>query len=215
MKTKTRWIILSILLFAFIVITILLLTDKIYSFDTFFYNFLISFKSQNLTNYFKIITIFANTETIIILLVLSLLTLFFKKKDALYLTITIIISTIANQLLKYIFQRPRPILINKIIATGYSFPSGHAMASTSFYGFIIYLIINSNLNKKIKWITNILLTLLIISICLSRVYLGVHYASDVIAGVLLSSSLLLVITYILKGKKDNIFGENLIKKKIK
>lgn len=198
MKTKARWIILSILLLTFIVITILLLSDKLYNFDKYIYNLLISFESKNLTSYFKIITVFANTKTIIILLVLSL---FLKSKDSLYLVITVIISTIINQVLKYLFQRPRPILINKILESGYSFPSGHAMASVSFYGFIIYLIIESNLNIKIKWITSILLTILIISICLSRIYLGVHFASDVIAGVLLSSSLLLITTYILKGKR--------------
>lgn len=198
MKTKTRWITLSVLLLFFIVITILLLSDKLYDFDTYVYNLLISFESKNLTSYFKIITVFANTKTIIILLGLSL---FFKKKEALYLNLTVIISTIINQVLKYLFQRPRPILINKIVETGYSFPSGHAMASVSFYGFIIYLIIESHLNKKIKWITSILLTILIISICISRIYLGVHFASDVIAGVLLSSSLLLITTYILKGKR--------------
>ena len=178
--------------------TILLLSDKLYNFDTYIYNLLISFESKNLTSYFKIITVFANTKTIIILLVLSL---FLKSKDSLYLVITVIISTIINQVLKYLIQRPRPILINKIVESGYSFPSGHAMASVSFYGFIIYLIIESNLNIKIKWITSILLTILIISICLSRIYLGVHFASDVIAGVLLSSSLLLITTYILKGKR--------------
>ncbi|MDD2208612.1 MAG: phosphatase PAP2 family protein [Bacilli bacterium] len=198
MKRKARWIIFSILLLFFIVITILLLSDKLYNFDTYIYNLLISFESKNLTSYFKIITVFANTKTIIILLVLSL---FLKSKDSLYLVITVIISTIINQVLKYLIQRPRPILINKIVESGYSFPSGHAMASVSFYGFIIYLIIESNLNIKIKWITSILLTILIISICLSRIYLGVHFASDVIAGVLLSSSLLLITTYILKGKR--------------
>ncbi len=202
MRDKNRWIILGLCLVICIVITILLFNEKIYILDNKFYNILINFKSKKLTYYFKFITKFADTITIIILSIISLLTLFLKRKESLYLVGTIIISTIVNQSLKHLFLRPRPIDINMIIETGYSFPSGHSMASVSFYGFIIYLIFISELNSKTKWIINTLLTLLIISICLSRIYLGVHYLSDVIVGALLSLSLLLVITYYIKrGEK--------------
>lgn len=198
MKEKSIWIILSLCLGLFIVITILLFNGKIIVFDNHVYNYLINFESDFLTSYFKFITKFANTITIFILCGLSLLTLFFKKKSSLYLVGTVLISTIINLGLKHSIARIRPQNINMIIETGYSFPSGHAMASVSFYGFLIYLIINSKLSAKLKWLSNIFLLILIINICLSRIYLGVHYASDVICGILISISLLLTVTYILK-----------------
>ena len=111
------------------------------------------------------------------------------------------ISTFINLILKFSFARNRPLDISLIIETGYSFPSGHAMNSTTFYGFIIYLIIKSKMSKLFKWICSSLLVLLIINICLSRIYLGVHFASDIICGVLLSICLLLIIIYVFKNMR--------------
>lgn len=204
MKKNKRFILLGFILLIIITIVISLLSGSISSFDSFFYNKLILIQSNFFDTYFKLITVLANTETIIVFCFLSLLTLFFNKKDSLLLVGTVILSTIINLSLKHIFLRPRPDDINLIVETGYSFPSGHSMASVSFYGFIIYLVLNSNWKVKYKWISNILLTVLIISICLSRVYLGVHYASDVTCGALISTSLLLVITYIIDKKRGII-----------
>lgn len=79
------------------------------------------------------------------------------------------------------------------------------MASVTFYGFIIYLINKSKINLKLKLLINTLLIFLIINICISRVYLGVHYISDVIAGASLSIILLILgIHYIEKrGVRKN------------
>lgn len=81
---------------------------------------------------------------------------------------------------------------------GYSFPSGHSMVSMAFYGFLIYLIYNNIKNKYIKWILICSLSILIILIGISRIYLGVHYTSDVLAGFLLSISYLVIYTRIVK-----------------
>ena len=109
-----------------------------------------------------------------------------------------------NQLLKYIVQRPRPNEFRLINESGYSFPSGHSMASTAFYGFLIYLIYKKVKNKKLKIILITLLTLLIILIGISRIYLGVHYTTDVIAGFLVSISYLMIYTSII----DDYIGTN-------
>lgn len=102
------------------------------------------------------------------------------------------IVTILNQLLKRILQRPRPEEFRIINESGYSFPSGHSMVSMAFYGFLIYLIYKNVKNKYIKWILITVLGLLIISIGISRIYLGVHYTSDVLAGFLGAISYLIV-----------------------
>ena len=83
--------------------------------------------------------------------------------------------------------------------SSFSFPSGHAMASMAFYGLIIYFIDKNMKNEKLKKIISISLSILIFLIGISRIYLGVHYASDVIAGFAISIVyLILYITYILK-----------------
>lgn len=116
----------------------------------------------------------------IIITVLSL-PLLKNKKQTLFIAINLISSAAINTGLKMIFHRQRPLdmLINE---TGYSYPSGHSFVSIVFYGFIIYLIINSKIEKKKKYIITGLLSLLILTIGTSRIYLGVHYPSDVLGG---------------------------------
>jgi len=85
-------------------------------------------------------------------------------------------------ILKNIFDRERPAVPLLKQAAGLSFPSGHALMSVTFYGLIIYMIFKNVKNNGLKWSLITLLILLIMIIGLSRVYLRVHYASDVIAG---------------------------------
>lgn len=85
-------------------------------------------------------------------------------------------------LLKMFFNRPRPLIPLLKEAAGLSFPSGHAMMSFSFYGLMIYLVWHNVANRWAKWILIALLLFLILLIGFSRIYLRVHYASDVMAG---------------------------------
>ena len=104
----------------------------------------------------------------------------------------IAIIAILNQVLKRILQRPRPTEFRIIEETGYSFPSGHSMVSMAFYGYLIYLIYKYIKNKYVKCISIVLLSILICSIGISRIYLGVHYTSDVLGGFLISVSYLII-----------------------
>jgi membrane-associated phospholipid phosphatase len=87
-----------------------------------------------------------------------------------------------NLLLKWLFERPRPALQHLAEVSGMSFPSGHAMMSFSFYGLLIYLIFENTELKPLRYALCILLLILMHLIGFSRVYLHVHYASDVLAG---------------------------------
>jgi membrane-associated phospholipid phosphatase len=105
-------------------------------------------------------------------------------------------------LLKYLFRRkrPQPPLLRP--ARGLSFPSGHAIMSVTFYGLLIYIISHSLKNKQLKWILIFSLSLLIQLIGFSRVYLRVHYASDVAAGYIIGLSWLLISLDLLKRIED-------------
>jgi membrane-associated phospholipid phosphatase len=84
--------------------------------------------------------------------------------------------------LKHFFGRPRPDVPLLFEAEGLSFPSGHALFSITFYGLLIYIIYKTIKNDALKWALIILFAILIFIIGFSRVYLRVHYATDVIAG---------------------------------
>jgi membrane-associated phospholipid phosphatase len=85
-------------------------------------------------------------------------------------------------LLKGLFDRERPTVPLLFEAKGLSFPSGHALMSVTFYGLLVYMVFKTVKNPALKWTLISLLVLLIIIIGSSRVYLRVHYATDVIAG---------------------------------
>ena len=84
--------------------------------------------------------------------------------------------------LKNLFDRPRPLIPLLEHARGLSFPSGHALMSVTFYGLLIHIVWKMRRNDPLKWPLTILLLLLILIIGFSRIYLRVHYASDVLAG---------------------------------
>lgn len=89
-----------------------------------------------------------------------------------------------NELIKLIIKRERPSILATAHATGYSFPSGHAMISLVFYGLLLYYINKKISNKVIKICTSFLFIILIVSLGMSRIILNVHYISDVLSGFL-------------------------------
>lgn len=114
--------------------------------------------------------------------------LLFKKTRRLSLDVAAIgiVSTIILFSLKAIFRRHRPIhpLVQNV--SGFSFPSGHSFCSFTFFGLLIYILWNHETNLTVRWIGSVFLFLFACVIALSRVYLHVHYASDVVAGFFLS-----------------------------
>lgn len=167
--------------------------------DLFIYKLIVlSMRNDVLTIIFKIITNLGGAYCLIIIAILC--AIFIKnKKIAFAIPINLILSTMLNLGLKNIVERPRPIGYRLIDETGYSFPSGHSMISAAFYGLIIYFIWKNVKNTKLKYISCILLSLLILFIGISRIYLGVHYASDVIGGFTISIAYLIIFTITFKA----------------
>jgi undecaprenyl-diphosphatase len=90
-------------------------------------------------------------------------------------------SITLNLVLKQFYNRPRPLL-PLVSASGLSFPSGHAMISASFYGLLVYLVQTHVRPRRLRWLLTGLLVGIILLIGITRVYLRVHYATDVLAG---------------------------------
>lgn len=205
LKKELKWLICLITFFLFIIISYLVIKDKTFSFDTTIYNFFAKHQNPNLTKIVILITNLASELTLIILTLLIFIIIKNKKIGFISL-INLIIILLLNQGLKLLFVRERPtdMIINM---SGYSYPSGHSMISFAFYGFLIYLLHKTELSKITKYLISTFLIILIIAIGLSRIYLHVHYASDVLSGFCLSASYLIIFIYYaekyLKGEKLN------------
>jgi len=200
---KKKNILIGILIVLFIVLTVLIKTHTIDSFDTSIYNIVILKMNDTITIINKIITFLGSTVFIVSLcVVLFFLFLFLKKKNIAFIIAgCLIISTIFNNVVKLIIRRPRPEVLRLVTEKSFSFPSGHTMGAVSMYGIILYLIIKSNLNKNVKWMLGIIFTVLPILVGISRIYLGAHFASDIIGGILLALALLLIETSIIAKNK--------------
>lgn len=190
-KNYGKWIICGIGIIIFITIVVLLLTGNVTSLDNSIYNTIISSKSDAMTMFMTIITMMCNTEFIIVATLLLVLLIKNKKMGGMIAS-NVVLCSVINTIIKYIFLRPRPVGIKLIEQGGYSFPSGHSMMAVAFYGLLIYIIWNTKWRNVWKIFTTTLLVILILLIGISRIYVGVHFASDVIAGLSISLSYLII-----------------------
>ena len=187
-----KWIVLFICLIGFLELAEDVFNKEIMNGDIIGYKIISTFLiSDFATPIAKFITNFGGAIFIILLTVI-LIAVIKNKKIRLSILTNLAIITILNQLLKRILQRPRPTEYRIIEESGYSFPSGHSMISMAFYGYLIYLIYKYVENKNVKWILISLLSILICLIGISRIYLGVHYTSDVLGGFWISISYLVI-----------------------
>lgn len=198
-KNNWRWMLLFICLIGFLALAEEVFHQEIMNGDIVGYDIVSKlFKFNVSTPIAKFITNFGGA-----IFVISLTTILFfvikDKKIGISIITNLGIVTILNQIIKFIMQRPRPTEFRIIEETGYSFPSGHSMVSLAFYGYLIYLIYRYIKNKYVKWTLITILSILICLIGISRIYLGVHYTSDVLGGFLLSISYLVI--YISSIKK--------------
>lgn len=191
-KNNWRWMLLFICLIGFLALAEDVFNKEIMKGDVIGYQMISTFLiSDFVTPIAKCITNFGGAIFLIVTTGI-LFILIRNKKIGVAITANLVLVTILNQLLKNILQRPRPTEYRIIQETGYSFPSGHSMVSMAFYGYLVYLIYKYVENKNIKWILITLLSILICSIGVSRIYLGVHYTSDVLGGFLISISYLVI-----------------------
>ena len=203
---KKRYIISGIFFLLFILITVLMITNNTKVFDDTIYKYIFSLRNDLLDTIFKTITKFGDTITIIIMVFVLLI--FLGKENIYKLILTVVTTVLANQGLKHIIRRISPEHINHlrlIKEWGYSYPSGHSMIAIATYGLLIYLVYKNVKNKLLKTILILLLLILILGIGISRVYLGVHYPTDVLAGFTIALPIIILIV----GKIDDHFRGNI------
>lgn len=196
----------SIFLIIYLITMIMLLLNKVSFFDEYIYKIIYGLRNNIWDFIFINITKIGNTT--IILLVIIVLLLKINRKNQKILSFTVIITVITNQIIKYIIKRPRPNHIRLIKQGGYSFPSGHAMISIAVYGFLLYYVQTNCKNKKKKVFLIALLTILIFMIGCSRIYVGVHYPTDIIGGYFLSIYILKMVIYFYQEHRKSINEKN-------
>ena len=127
---------------------------------------------------------FSALATPVVLLVLLLVVIAFApgRAPGWCCTINLVLVVLLNQILKFIVQRPRPEGFRLAVVSGFSFPSGHSMVAMAFFGLLAWFVWRYEKNRWMRNLLVIAFSIVILMIGISRVYLGVHYASDVLAG---------------------------------
>lgn len=189
---KNKKILLIVLLVIFLLNTFLAGTNAILPFDNAIHSFMYNFYSSFTIKFMKTITFFGSTAWVVSLCLLLFIIYSVKKSNKSYIVaLILIISTLLNNGIKFIVRRARPLNM-LIVENTFSYPSGHMMASTTIYGILIYFLIKSNIAKKYKIIYASVLSLLIVLIGLSRIFLRAHFFTDVFGGALVSSMLIIL-----------------------
>jgi undecaprenyl-diphosphatase len=180
-------------------------SDELY-FDQIVKNAINSIANPALDSFMAFITNLGAPVTFYILAAVGFVYLISKQKipEGIFLLLCIFTSWGVMNSLKLLFMRARPAGEPLTYAVGYSFPSGHATLAMAFYGFIIYLIMSANKNSRTKWLSGFIAALIFL-IGISRIYLNVHYATDVLAGFILGSILLGTFIILLRYFKSRLF----------
>lgn len=148
--------------------------------------FFVNHRTDWLSTLMYFFTTFGNVVPTVAIVCLVLTILYTNKNSKYILPFLISVAGSAGTMyiIKIIFNKPRPLDFALYLESGYSFPSGHATLAIALYGILIYTTYNQT-NLKLKNLLILGFILLILSIGLSRLYLGVHYISDVLTGYLL------------------------------
>ena len=199
---KRKVILVSGLLIFFVVLTILVVLGVTKGFDDSVYSLVRSLESGFFDKYFLTVTKLGNESVVIILAFIIFLLV--RRNDKLLVLLTCLLSVVSNQLIKHIIMRDRPSVYRMIKQGGFSYPSGHSMIAVALYGILIYLVFKYIKNKYLKYGLSALLVLLILSIGISRIYVGVHFASDVVGGFSLAiAEIVLIVSFLEKKLRGN------------
>ena len=201
---KVAFLSVNFAMFLLLVIGFVQIADEVFEGETLWLDEAVlktinGFSSSFLDTLFVVVTQFAGVISIITLTIglLSFLMLRHKNKKALIVGSTVAGAALLNIILKLIFERARPDLWDQLVVeTSFSFPSGHAMISAALALSVIYIFWST----RYRWIAFWAGSLFILVIGFSRLYLGVHYPTDILAGWIVSAAWLCIVIIVVNSK---------------
>ena len=170
---------------AFVELTDELAENELQGVDEGVTEWIISFRRPPLTDYFTFVTHLGDRNSYIVVTVLLAAYYLIKHRNwkfILQTTLVLLLATLSNIVLKRVINRARPSLEHLVTVNTLSYPSGHAMTAMAFYGFLVFLCLRYDMRRWVRYTFIFVLTLLVLSVGVSRIYLGVHYPTDVAAG---------------------------------
>lgn len=177
-------------------------TDMLYDFDKNIIEKVQGYRTSNRTAFFKGISFLGSYVFYIPFSIVLVIFMISRKKIkySISYVIAILLSTGINKLLKELYLRERPTEYFLVNQGGHSFPSGHAMVTTTVFLMIAYILSKESQGKKFLFYS--LAYIYIFLMALSRVYLGVHWPTDVIGGFLGGSVVFLIVTFLNNEEKE-------------
>ena len=199
MKNKKYFIIILVLTFLICLVAFSVDRELIKTIDSWFYDIISNQINPNLTLFMRFATEVGSVGVVIILCLSFFLFSKVRKNYALPVATTVAITFLSNLGLKTLFARERPNILQLISESYYSFPSGHAMINMAFYTMVFMITKKHVDNKKTKLTISIICIIIPLVIGISRIYLGVHYTSDVVAGWVLGFVISIIVFNLFEG----------------
>ncbi|CAM3870404.1 phosphatase PAP2 family protein [Cohnella lubricantis] len=162
--------------------------DRMKAFDDYFIRHVQGLETETLTKLLKAVTYIGTTVPVIVIMLIVIAILLATKrlwKESLFLVWVMLGEKLLNDAVKSWFARPRPTIHRLVEETDFSFPSGHAMASICLYGALLYFTWRFSSRRSGRIAAGVIAAAIVLLIGGSRIYLGVHYPSDVLGGYLL------------------------------
>lgn len=192
--TKKRALIMIVCLAGFGITAWFVAEHDVLAFDTAVREWFYSIRTRGLTSVLRAVTYMGNWQTITAICILLLVIPKTRVRYGIPVSASALFITLFNKGVKMIFMRPRPDeSLHLIDEGGYSFTSGHSITSMVVFGLLIFLVRKYVQDKKTANIFTVFLAIPWIFIGLSRIYMGVHYPTDVLGGWLLGAGILMVI----------------------
>lgn len=191
-KNKKEYFLLAILMICFIILTMFVVFDKTFTVDKYIFDNLINIKNDLLTKILYSLTKIGSLVGVMVILIITMF-MFLKRKKLSYfkyVLINVLLGTVVMEILKNIIKRIRPSW-KWIVQGGFSYPSGHTISAVLLYGTLM-LLVNKLIKDKNKNVLTIFFACLMILIPLSRIYFGVHYFTDVMAGYIIGFIILII-----------------------
>ena len=203
MDNKKKSIIVLILVMFFILIALLLTDGYLDFFNNFIYTQVAKLIHPWLTAILRVFTEVGDLYGIVSIIILLLINKE-TRSFSLPVGLTVLFSHFLNQVLKSLFAIPRPNILRLIEITGFSFPSGHAMNNATLYFLLLFITLRKNITKNQRIFNIVFFSFMVFIIGFSRVYLGVHTASDILAGWLFGLALALISDLVISLRKKRV-----------